>query len=353
MNINISCPINSTGYGIASFNIVKALNALGNTISYFPIGQPSVESQSDHDYVVNILKQRYLCDINAPHLKIWHQFDLLEHVGIGKYVAFPFFELDTFNEIEINSLRVPDGVITTSQWAADIVSRHVRTPSYVAPLGVDMTIFDANKYNKPSSDKYIFINIGKWEIRKGHDILLELFTQAFPDNKNVELWILASETTNAYSPAAEIEQWKNMYKHDQVKLFSGFSNHSDIAELISKANCGIFPSRAEGWNMELLECMAMDKPVITTNYSAHTEFCDKNNSYLVDIKTTEKAHDGKAFMGQGNWAKIDQSEKDIMIDYMRYMVNNNINTNTHGVNTAKRLSWINTAQNILAHINRI
>jgi hypothetical protein len=99
--------------------------------------------------------------------------------------------------------------------------------------------------------------------------------------------------------------------------------------------------------------MAMDKPVITTNYSAHTEFCDKNNSYLVDIKTTEKAHDGKAFMGQGNWAKIDQSEKDIMIDYMRYMVNNNINTNTHGVNTAKRLSWINTAQNILAHINRI
>jgi hypothetical protein len=98
--------------------------------------------------------------------------------------------------------------------------------------------------------------------------------------------------------------------------------------------------------------MAMNKPVITTNYSAHTEFCNKDNSYLVDISTTEKAHDGKAFMGQGNWAKIDQSEKDILIDYMRYVVNNHINTNPAGVNTANQLSWTNTAQKILSYMNK-
>jgi glycosyltransferase involved in cell wall biosynthesis len=144
-----------------------------------------------------------------------------------------------------------------------------------------------------------------------------------------------------------------MYQNDnRIKLFSGFAQHSEIAELISKTNCGIFPSRAEGWNMELLECMAMNKPVITTNYSAHTQFCNKDNSYLVDISTTEKAYDGKAFMGQGNWAKIDQSEKDILIDYMRYVVNNSINTNLAGVNTASQLSWTNTAQHILNYINK-
>lgn len=352
MNINLSAPINSTGYGIASFNIIKAIHNLGHTISYFPIGQPSVESQADYDFVMNILKQRYLCDINAPYIKIWHQFDLLEHVGRGPYFAFPFFELDTFNDIEINSLKTPDGVITTSRWAANIVANHVATPTYVAPLGVDTSIFDASKYTKPQSDKYVFINIGKWEIRKGHDILLELFTKAFPDNKNVELWVLASETTNAYSSASEIQGWKDMYTNDRVKLFSGFANHTDIAELISKANCGIFPSRAEGWNMELLECMAMNKPVITTNFSAHTEFCNKDNAYLVDISSKEKAHDGKAFVGQGNWAKIDEAEKDVIIDYMRYVVNNNIITNTAGVNTARELSWTNTAQHIINHINR-
>jgi len=353
MNINLAAPINSTGYGIASFNIIKALNASGNTISYFPIGQPSVESQSDHDYVIQILKQRYLCDINAPFLKIWHQFDLLEHVGRGKYFAFPFFELDTFNDIEINSLRVPNGIFATSKWAANIISNHVNTPTFVAPLGVDLSLFDPVKYNNvsPSSDKYVFINIGKWEVRKGHDILLELFTNAFPNNNNVELWILASETTNSYSSPTEIQQWKNMYKHDNIKIFSGFNNHADIAKLISQANCGIFPSRAEGWNMELLECMAMNKPVIATNYSAHTEFCNTDNSYLVDILNTEKANDGKAFVGQGNWAKIGASEKDQFIDHMRYMVNNNIVNNNAGVNTARQLSWTNTAQTILNHIN--
>lgn len=354
MNINISAPINSTGYGIASTNIIKALHNQGNTISYFPIGQPSVSSQEEHDLFIRLLKQRYLCDINAPYIKIWHQFDLLDHVGKGKYIAFPFFELDTFNEIEVNSLKVPDIIFTTSHWGADIISRHVSTPTKVVPLGVDLSIFNESNYQTHhSSDKYIFINIGKWEVRKGHDILLELFTKAFPDNPNVELWILASETTNGYSSPNELQQWKQMYDHPNIKLYSGFNTHQEIAHLISQTNCGLFPSRAEGWNLELLECMAMNKPVITTNFSAHTEFCNQHNSYLVDITAIEKAYDGKAFAGQGNWAKIDNSQKDDFIDKMRYVVNKNIRINTEGVNTARQFSWINTAQIIQNNISSI
>ena len=48
------------------------------------------------------------------------------------------------------------------------------------------------------------------------------------------------------------------------------------------ADCGLFPARAEGWNLELLEMMACGKQVIATNYSAHTEFCTKENSILIE-----------------------------------------------------------------------
>lgn len=350
MKINISAPINSTGYGVASWNIINSLNDLGSELSYFPIGQPSVTSLEQKELVLKWLKDRSVCDVDAPYIKIWHQFDLLEHIGRGKYYAFPFFELDTFNEMEINSLKVPDAIFTTSKWASDIIIKHIPNKStHVVPLGVDRNIFDHTKYSKPDSGKYIFINIGKWEIRKGHDILLELFTKAFNNNPNIELWILASETTNGYSNKTELDQWKKMYEHPQIKLLSGVETHSDIAKLISQCDCGIFPSRAEGWNLELLECMAMNKPVITTNYSAHTEFCTHDNSYLVDIVDTEKAYDGKAFLGQGNWAKITDKEKDQLIDYMRYMVNNSIYENKDGVNTSMRLSWNNSAQ-IIAKI---
>lgn len=350
MNINISCPINNTGYGLASLNILKELSK-NNNVALFPISQPSVSCQEDYDLILKLFNNKIDCDINAPFVKIWHQFDLFEHVGRGKYFAFPFFELDTFNKLEVNCLNIPDTIITTSRWASNIISKHVSTPTSIVPLGVDLNIFDYTKPIQENSDKYVFLNIGKWEIRKGHDILLELFQTAFPDNKDVELWILASETTNSYSKKEELDKWKSMYNQPRVKLFNGVDSQQDIANLISRSSCGLYPSRAEGWNLELLESMAMNKPVIATNYSAHTEFCTKDNSFLVDISETEKAYDGKAFYGQGNWAKIGQKEKDQIIDYMKYMVKNNIQTNPDGLKTANLFSWANSAQSLLRCIS--
>ena len=195
------------------------------------------------------------------------------------------------------------------------------------------------------------MNIGKWEVRKGHDILHDLFKKAFPDEKDVELWMLASETTNSYSDAEQLIEWKNLYGNDdRIKISSGVTSQKEIAQIMSQTSCGIFPSRAEGWNLELLEMMAMNKPVIATNYSAHTEFCDKNNSYLVDIETTEPANDKKAFYGQGNWAKLGQNQLDQTIEHMRNMYTNRITTNSEGLKTAQTFSWKNSASKILGCI---
>jgi glycosyltransferase involved in cell wall biosynthesis len=177
---------------------------------------------------------------------------------------------------------------------------------------------------------------------------LELFKKAFPNEEDVELCILASENTNSYSSKEELDQWKSMYMtDDRVNLINGLNSHYEIAELINNSDCGIFPSRAEGWNLELLEMMSMNKPVIATNYSSHTEFCNSDNCYLVNIHTYEKAYDGKAFAGQGNWAKIDLDQKDQIIEYMRYCYSNRVNTNINGVKTAEKFNWLDSAKSLL------
>lgn len=345
--MNISAPINKTGYGIASLNIFRELYKLCDTISYFPIGQPGVDNKEDYDMLTKCINNCTELKPDDPYLKIWHQFDLAARIGNGKYFAYPFFELDTFNKMEKIHLSIPDTIIVSCNWAKQVlIDNGLRKNIIVAPLGVDPKIFNV-KRNNISEDRYIFANIGKWEVRKGHDILLDLFTKAFPNETNVELWILASESTNNYSSPEELSQWKNMYSKDnRIKLYTGFNSHEDIANFIGKINCGIFPSRAEGWNLELLECMAMNKPVIATGYSAHTEFCNKNNCYIIDIDSVEKAYDGKAFKGQGNWAKIESKQIDQIIEYMRFCYKNKINSNIEGIETAKQLSWHNTANNI-------
>jgi|688.fasta_scaffold00360_43 glycosyltransferase involved in cell wall biosynthesis len=353
MNINLNIPINNTGYGIASINIFRELYKQ-STISLFPIGQPSVDNQLDHEAVSQCLNNRYSMVGTAPTIKIWHQFDLLTRIGRGPYFAYPFFELDTFNSYEIINMSIPDCLFVSSNWAKNVIANNnIGTPVEVIPLGVDRNIFNDSIPSTRSDNKYVFLNIGKWEVRKGHDILYNLFTQAFPDQKDVELWILASEHTNNYSSADELSKWKDMYSGDsRIKLFSGVETHKDIAKLISNCDCGLYPSRAEGWNLELLETMSMNKPVIATNYSAHTEFCNKDNSYLIDINETEKAYDGKAFIGQGNWAKIGTEQTDQIIEYMRFVYNNKINTNPNGIQTAKKYSWANSANEILRCINK-
>lgn len=343
--LNLSCPVNQTGYGIASFNLLKNLNNQFD-ITYFPIGQPLIDNQLDYELLTSLLSNRLKIDIYAPYIKIWHQFDLLEHIGRGSYYAYPFFELDTFNYNEKINMSVPDHLFVTSNWAKEIlINNQISKPITVVPLGVDRNIFSdsLNSNVSRTNDNYIFLNIGKWEIRKGHDILYKLFNDAFPTEEDVELWVVASEKTNNYSDANELIKWKNTYSSSRIKIYSGFNTQKEIANVISQSDCGIYPSRAEGWNMELLETMSMNKPVIATNFSAHTEFCNPDNCFLVDIDSVEKANDGKAFHGQGNWAKLGQNQYDQIIEHMRYCYKNKIRSNNNGVKTAKLYSWANSS----------
>jgi len=344
MNINLSCPINQTGYGIASLNILKSLSE-NNNLAYFPIGQPFVNRENEYLLVSKCYKKSLMLDPSAPFIKIWHQFDLSQRIGKGKYYAFSFFELDTFNKQETLHLSIPDELFVTSEWAKNVLIKNgITSPIHIVPLGVDREIFNENiiTHNNQES-KYIFLNVGKWEVRKGHDILLHLFLSAFPTETDVELWICASEKTNSYSTTEDLHKWKTMYSHPRVRLFSGVNSQEELAYLISQSSCGLYPTRAEGWNMELLETMSIGKPVITTNYSAQTEFCNKDNAFLVEIENLESAYDGKAFNHQGNWAKIDKNQQDQFIEHMRYCYMNKVDNNKEGIKTAKCFSWDNTA----------
>lgn len=347
--LNLACPINSTGYGVASLNILKTLSD-HYAISFLPIGQPVVQTKKDYEELSALLEKFSEIediDMNAPYLKIWHQFDLGNRFGRGEYFAFPFFELDTFDAGEKKHLSVPDEIFATSQWSKDVlIDNGVSCPVNIVPLGVDREIFDYKKPKTIHDDKYVFLTIGKWEVRKSHDLLPVLFKKAFRSEKDVELWILASETTNSYSNEEELKEWKELYNLPNIKIIPGVKSHYDVADVIANSDCGIYVSRAEGWNLELLETMAMNKPVIATNYSSHTEFCNKDNSFLVDITEKEKAEDGKAFRGQGNWAKIGSKQQDQIISYMRHLYSNRINTNPSGLKTAEVYSWKNSADKI-------
>lgn len=346
--LNMACPIGITGYGITSFNIYKSLKKLGVDIRLFSIGTATLETEEFKQSIIEDILKQQIFDKADPCFKIWHQFDLANRIGNGKYAALTFFETDKLKATEKQMINNTDSILVASSWAKNVLLENgVTTPIVVCPLGVDPTIFNdsVNSIVKRDESKYVFLNVGKWEVRKGHDLLVEVFNDAFTENDNVELWMI---NHNPFLNSDDNLKWVNLYKNSKlgskIQIIQRLATHSDLAKVIAMSDCGIFPARAEGWNNEVPEFMALNKPVILTNYSAHTEYATNDNAFLLDIDGLEPAKDDKFFDGYGNWANLSDNFYEQAVEKMRYVYKNNIRTNPNGLLTAEKLTWDNTAK---------
>jgi glycosyltransferase involved in cell wall biosynthesis len=354
-SINLFCPVGKTGYGITSLNILKALNDLDIDVSLFSMGSKmELNNETEKALISSCLERAHTFNNTAPCLKIWHQDDLALRVGSGHFYSFPFFELDTLTPKAVHHLNSCMGVFTASNWSKDVLKNNgVTVPVTVSPLAVDTEIFKTPPKIRISNNNYVFFHIGKWEKRKSQDFLLKAFEQAFDANDNVELWLMPH---NMFLNKEEEQVWLNLVENnklkDKIRIFARVPTQYDLAEFIFYGDCGVFLSRAEGWNNEILECMALNKPIIATNYSAHTEYLTKDNSFLVDVKHKEVAHDDKWFFGEGSWAKLDDDCLSQTIDYMRMVYADNVTNNPNGLVTAKKYTWNNTANIINQTITR-
>jgi len=352
MQLNLISPINNLGYGYTGLHVCEELIKLGHEVALFPIGNPECHPRHT-DNIRQALANADQFSTDAPCVRLWHQHDMSMFVGYGMHIGFPIFELDTFTAKEQHHLQSCNELFVCSNWAKGIVEQHYITScnnTNVVPLGVDSEIFyPAMSKRKPT----IFLNVGKWEKRKGHDILIEAFQSAFINNENVELWMMCD---NPFPQAQDfVKECVNTYKQDsRVRLIPRVESDEQVADVMRQADCGVFPSRAEGWNLEALEMLSCGKQVIATDYSAHTEFLTEENSWLVSINDVEPAKDGVWFSGQGNWGKITNESMEDLIQHMRYVHNTKqsgqLELNKKGIETAQRFSWKNTAEKIISYL---
>lgn len=349
--INIVGPINQLGYGITCLNIVKSLSKI-MPVSYIPIGQPQVTNKQDADIIQKAIKNSQMINFDAPCIKIWHQHDMTQFAGKGMRIGFPIFELDQFSKIEQHHLSSLDKIFVCSTWAKKIILNSIKIDEsnvHVVPLGVDQNIFTQSEISGGTTK---FYNCGKWEIRKGHDILVDIFNSSFNENDNVELHLMCD---NPFNTEEESKGWVNLYKRsklgNKIHIIPRQNTQQEVYNIMKQMHCGVFPARAEGWNLELLEMLSCGKHVITTNYAAHSDFCNANNAYLINIDDLEPAHDNKWFHGQGKWAKIGVKQKqdftNILRDFYTKHQSGQISINKSGIETAQQFSWNNTAKEIL------
>lgn len=350
MDINWVGPINQLGYGVASYNLLRSLVKAGHKVALFPLGNVSwPKSEESMQLINNALKLKESFNRKAPSIRVWHQFELDMFPSDVK-IGFPIFELDKFSETERHHLNSLDYIFVCSAWAKQVLeNNNIRVPSFVIPLGVDNDRFfyepdghnQRQYWNKSAT---IFMNVGKWEVRKGHDELCAAFNAAFSPSDNVELWMMNDNPFIGH----ENFEWRKKFAvssmGNRVKFFDRIDDQFELRKIFAQIDAGVFPAKAEGFNLEPLEMMACGAHIIATNYSGHTEYMNERNARLLEVTGMELAQDGKWFHGQGAWATFSLEQ---LVDEMRKLHSDKqsgtLSYNKSGIETAKRLSWDNCA----------
>lgn len=348
MQLNLNAPYtNRTSYGIAAINILLALERNGCNVAAHPIGH-NVDYFPHQRMEPALIRGKEEFNIDDPSIRIYHQFALAEHVGRKLNIGFPIFECNKFTKQEKANLNSCDIVLCCSKWALDVLhDAKLYNTGMLVPLGVDTTVFTQKIKTSSESEPYRFFFPGKFEYRKGFDVVMSVFDRVFTENDNIEIIFLP------FNPfiREQNEEWAKFLMQSKlaskVKILNRLETHEQVAEIYQNVDCVVSFSRAEGWNMPLLEGLATGCQVVATNYSGQTEFLTSSNSILIDVEDKELMIDGVFFNGEagGEWLCLKNINP--LCEAIASVYERGKTINYAGITTAKDFTWDNTAKYIM------
>ena len=165
--------------------------------------------------------------------------------------------------------------------------------------GIDDNFINKNSTLQLKTKKRfkILVNLGQVHFRKNLPGIFDAFGQAFTKNDDVCLVMKVSIHNNANADYdvnfnLEYEKFRKKYKnHADVLVIKDFI--TDMSDLYRSCNCLFSMSHAESFLMPALEGLASKLIVVVPNYGGQIDFCNHNNSLLINgdiVKADRRAY---------------------------------------------------------------
>ena len=228
-----------------------------------------------------------------------HDFSGLYPVWGTKNIGYTFFE-NELSDAAIKNASNYDIILGGSSWNERKLNERGIENTGVLLQGIDPTLFYPGEKDK-NNDLFIIFSGGKFELRKGQDLVLKAFQilqKKFPDMILINAWYnLWPHTMNSMAVSKNIkyeykgETWKNFMINlcninniDGNKVFTlPITPGNKLRELYLSSDIGLFPNRCEGGtNLVLMEYMACGKPVVASYNSGHKDILTSENSLMLN-----------------------------------------------------------------------
>lgn len=188
-----------------------------------------------------------------------------------------------------NAKRYFDHIICGSTWCAEEL-RKMGISTSVALQGVDQGLFYPIE-NKPKRGRYVIGSFGKFEYRKGQDVVIAAFSKLW--SKDPQMHLLTSwgnlwpETMRTMGSSNNIrfsyepgKNWRELIENtmhvagiprDRYTLLD-LRPHHEMPFIYHQCDVAVFANRVEaGTNLPLMECIACGIPAICTDNTGHKD----------------------------------------------------------------------------------
>ena len=324
MQINLLGQRNLLGAGrhFSSFcDAFKLLNVVGDAVHEF-----DVFSREDYE--------KCMASVDTGDVNI-HFFDIKKIPSSLLKIRWPklpgtnwhwaIFESDKLFPEQVAWYADADLVLVPSKWGKQVLAQNGIEENKVAvvPEGVDANVFHPSirKFYRKDNVFRVLV-LSKFEPRKGFPELLKGFSQAFSNDNSAQLVLKAD---SLYMLGRKDLSYNDNLQHltDSIhsagitnfKLIEGALNDSEIFHLYNHCDLFLFPSRAEGWGLPLIEAIASGMPILSTNYSGHSEFLNSIPNLFVELATERAAVSEMEDLGY--WACSTEEEIATKLKYCR------------------------------------
>jgi glycosyltransferase involved in cell wall biosynthesis len=275
MKIRLIGQANDSGIGTHFqhyVNAIKQINGIGSFVE--------LVNFQDNAALIKASQESKTSDINIAFVTS----NLADYFK-GYNVNWSVFESTVIPE-KILEVMKKHNLWIPSEWGRKIAIENGINSNQIAvvPEGVDSNTF--HPYGKLIQNKFRFLLIGKYETRKSMNESIDAFAQTYGNRPDIELVIKSDFFKDPELKKIELEKKIVSTGVDNIKLIWGYQTLTQLSNLYRSCNVFLFPTKAEGWGLPLIEAAACGLPLITTYYSGQTEFIQdiKSSCVLVDYE---------------------------------------------------------------------
>lgn len=222
-------------------------------------------------------------------------------------IGYWHWELADFPDNWLPVLEYFDEIWVPTRFVNEAIQGKCNIPIVTIPHAIERPDFKVRtrSYFKLPPDDFLVLSIfdvGSVIERKNPFAMINAFEKAFAETDNVTLVV---KIRNGETNTAAVKKLRAALERVKHKLIEDTTSKDDVWALINCCDTFISLHRSEGFGLLIAEAMLLSKPVIVTNYSGNTDFCNEENSFPVNYKLVKIARDESIYMAGNIWAEPD------------------------------------------------